>query len=332
MMQNIEELQEYLFSLTNGVNLSGQTVTAAPGGLPTPCFPNVIEKVLKILTGDEWDELTERAQNYLKWITVKADAIDELAPRPMHTTTRGFELLAIDRDGNSFGEIVERSQELGIPSVLVRFASLISTFLTVRLLRQQMERDREVMPSLTFSQNVDANYLNYPRTLKTLLELFPEYKEMFYFEINEEITEDYLTTIRALADDLGIRLALDDTNKMNINVHHQLLDLADWIKIDFEATANLEEQLLSGYGEKIILHFEEYAHGARSPVIVFEGLSETSPLKVFLEQRWKQIDTVLYFQSRERTPVPPWNKYFGLIQDYHDDKYGLFYKGLIDEQ
>ena len=62
------------------------------------------------------------------------------------------------------------------------------------------------------------------------------------------------------------------TNKMNINVHHQLLDLADWIKIDFEATANLEDQLLSGYGEKIILHFEEYAHGARSPVIVFEGL------------------------------------------------------------
>ena len=65
---------------------------------------------------------------------------------------------------------------------------------------------------------------------------------MFYFEINEEITEDYLTTIRSLADDLGIRLALDDTNKMNINVHHELLDLADWIKIDFEETANLEEQ------------------------------------------------------------------------------------------
>ena len=103
------------------------------------------------------------------------------------------------------------------------------------------------------------------------------------------------------------------TNKMNINVHRQLLDLAAWIKIDFEATANLEEKLLSGYGEKIILHFEEYAHGARSPVIVFEGLSETSPLKIFLEQRWKQIDTVLYFQSRERTPAPPWNKYFGLI-------------------
>ena len=80
------------------------------------------------------------------------------------------------------------------------------------------------------------------------------------------------------------------------------------------------------------MHLEEYAHGARSPVIVFEGLSETSPLKVFLEQRWKQIDTVLFFQSRERTPVPPWNKYFGLIQDYHDEKYGLFYKGLIDEQ
>ena len=48
-MQNIEELQEYLVSLSNESNLLGQTVAAAPGGLPTPCFPDVIEKVLKIL-------------------------------------------------------------------------------------------------------------------------------------------------------------------------------------------------------------------------------------------------------------------------------------------
>lgn len=331
-MQNIEELQQYLASLTIESNLIGQTVVAAPGCLPTPCFPDVIENVLEVVTEREWEELTDRARNYLKWISVKAESIDALAPRPLQKSTRGFELLAIDRDGNSFGEIVERSQELSIPSVLVRFASLIATFLTVRLLSQQMERDHEIMPSLTFSQNVDTNYLNYPRTLKTLLELFPEYHEMFYFEINEEVTEDYLTTIRTLAEDLGIRLALDDTNKMDVNVHHQLLDLADWIKIDFQATAYLEEQLLAGEGENIILHFEEYAHGARSPVIVFEGLQETSPLKEFFEQRWKMVNTVLYYQSRERSPIPPWNKYFGLIQDYHDDKFGLFFKGLINEQ
>ncbi|MCS5553170.1 MAG: hypothetical protein NZ878_07675, partial [SAR324 cluster bacterium] len=169
-------------------------------------------------------------------------------------------------------------------------------------------------------------------TLKILLELFPEYQQMFYFEINEEITEDYLKTIRALAEDLGIRIALDDTNKMDSHVHHQLLDLADWIKIDFQETALLEEQLIAGNGDKIIFHFEQYAQGARSPVIVFEGLTENSPLKVFLEQRWKESSTELYFQSRERPPVPPWNKYFGLIQNYHDDKYGLFFKGLINEQ
>ena len=331
-MQNIEELQQYLASLTIESNLIGQTVVAAPGCLPTPCFPDVIENVLEVVTEREWEELTDRARNYLKWISVKAESIDALAPRPLQKSTRGFELLAIDRDGNSFGEIVERSQELSIPSVLVRFASLIATFLTVRLLSQQMERDHEIMPSLTFSQNVDTNYLNYPRTLKTLLELFPEYHELFYFEINEEVTEDYLTTIRTLAEDLGIRLALDDTNKMDVNVHHQLLDLADWIKIDFQATAYLEEQLLAGAGENIILHFEEYAHGARSPVIVFEGLQETSPLKEFFEQRWKMVNTVLYYQSRERSPIPPWNKYFGLIQDYHDDKFGLFFKGWINEQ
>ena len=331
-MQNVEELQQYVTGLTDELILTGQTVVAAPGCLPTPCFPEIIEKVLGVVTESEWDDLTDRARNYLKWISVKAESIDTLAPRTLQMTTRGFELLAIDRDGNSFGEIVERSQELGIPSVLVRFASLIATFLTVRLLRQHMEHDHEAMPSLTFSQNVDANYLNYPRTLKILLELFPEYQQMFFFEINEEVTEDYLATIRSLAEDLGIRLALDDTNKMDVHVHHKLLDLADWIKIDFQATAYLEEQLLAGNGDNIIEHFQEYAHGARSPVIVFEGLTETSPLKAFLEERWKVTNTVLYYQSRERTPVPPWNKYFGLIQDYHNDKYGLFFKGLINEK
>ena len=74
------------------------------------------------------------------------------------------------------------------------------------------------------------------------------------FEISEEVSEDYLTTIRNLAEDLGIRLVLDDTNKMDVNVHHQLLDLADWIKIDFQATAYLEDQLSVGGGENIINH------------------------------------------------------------------------------
>ncbi len=330
-MKKIKDLKRYMRTLKNEPTLSGQAIVPAPGCLPTPCFPGIIEKILKVVINSEWDELSDRARNYLKWISVKAESIDVLAPKPLKQSTRGFELLAIDRDLNSFGEIVERSQELGIPSVLVRFASLISTFLTVRLLNQHMERDQEIMPSLKFSQNVDSNYLNYPRTLKTLLELFPEYKEMFFFEINEEVSTDYLTTIRDLAEDLQIRLVLDDTNKMDVNVHHQLLDLADWIKIDFQATAYLEKQFTLLGGEKIIAHFEDYAKGSRSPVIVFEGLQEKSPLKNFFEKNWKLSNTVLCYQSRERSPLPPWNKFFGLIQDYHEGKYGLFFKGLINE-
>ena len=331
-MEKFKDLKRYLGTLMNESTLTGQTIVPAPGCLPIPCFPDIIEKILEVVTVREWEELTDRGKNYLKWISVKAESIDTLAPRPLKKSTRGFELLAIDRDLNNFAEIVERSNDLGIPSFLVRFASMISTFLTVRLLRQYMERDEEIMPSLKFSQNVDSNYLNYPRTLKILLELFPEYQEMFFFEINEEVSADYLTTIRNLAEDLGIRLVLDDTNKMDVNVHHQLLDLADWIKIDFHATAYLEEQLSVGGGENIINHFEEYARGARSPVIVFEGLREISPLKKFLEENWKLKNTVLYYQSRERYPLPPWNKFFGLIQDYHEGKYGLFFKGLINEK
>ncbi len=331
-MQNQESIKDFIDQLKDEHLLACHVVAAAPGGVPTACFPDVIAAVLEHVTAQEWNELNERAKNYLKWFTIKAESIDILSPKMPQITPRGFELLANDREGTNFGIIVERCQEMGIPSVLVRFASLIATFLTVRLLQQHMQRDGEVMPTMNFSQNVDVNYLNYPRALKTILELFPEYREMFYFEINEQVTEDYLTTIRTLAEDLGIRLALDDTNKMDDRVHHQLLDLADWIKIDFQATAYLESQLLKGSGEEILGHFEQYARGAKSPVIVFEGLGEASPLKNFLEKRWQLTNTQLYYQSRERPPVPPWSQYFGLIQDYHADKFGLFFKGLIIEK
>jgi hypothetical protein len=66
-------------------------------------------------------------------------------------------------------------------------------------------------------------------------------------------------------------------------------------------------------------------------VIVFEGLGETSPLKYFLEENWKNFETAIYYQSRERLPLPPWDHYFGMIQDYLPEDYGLFFKGLLQE-
>ena len=71
-MQNLEELQQYTSQLTDESILTGHTVVAAPDCLPTPCFPDIISKVLGMVTEHEWDDLSERAQNYLKWITVKA--------------------------------------------------------------------------------------------------------------------------------------------------------------------------------------------------------------------------------------------------------------------
>ncbi|GIT73920.1 MAG: hypothetical protein Ct9H300mP28_37340 [Pseudomonadota bacterium] len=46
------------------------------------------------------------------------------------------------------------------------------------------------MPSFTFTQNVDQ-ISQLSTYFENSVELFPEYQQMFYFEINEEITEDY---------------------------------------------------------------------------------------------------------------------------------------------
>ena len=312
-------------------HLSKSVVLLVPPFLPFPCFPDTIELLLKKILPEEWNQISERARNYLRWISAKAESIDALVPKSPESPTKGFELLAIDRFGNSFGKIIQQCQDMEIPSVLIRFASLIATFLTIRLLRRQSAIDNMEIPSLMFTQNVDADYLNYPLALRTLLEFFPEYRKMFYFEVSEHLTTEYISTIRTLSSDLDIRLALDDSNKMSLEVHQQLLDLADWIKIDFQATAMLEKHLQKGLGDKIIWHYEYYAEGSQSPVIIFEGLSETSPLKSFLEDHWKLTQTSIYYQSRERLPIPPWNRYFGMIQDYIPGEFGLFFKGMLAE-
>lgn len=329
MPADLESLQTRLGDALSPESLLRQAAIAAPPNLPVPCFPELVPALLEGLLEHEWNRLSARAQTYLRWISVKAESIDVLAPKDAEPTTRGFELLAIHSTGDSFGKILEKCRELEIPSVLIRFSTLISAFLTVRLLRQQIEQSGDTTPSLLFTQNVDADYLNYPRALRTALELFPESQNAFYFEINEALTEDYLSTLRTLSEDLHIRLALDDTNQMDDTVHRELMDLAEWIKIDFQATRVLEQRLREGEGEQIVWQLEQYAHASRSPVIVFEGLGEHSPLKTYLAESWTDPETVLYYQSRERVPLPPWDRHFGLIQDHTPDEYGLFFKGLI---
>ncbi|MDE0907028.1 MAG: hypothetical protein OSB18_06550 [SAR324 cluster bacterium] len=329
MSADLETLQARLGDALTPEALLRQAAVAAPPNIPVLCFPELIPTLLEGLLEHEWNQLGTRAQNYLRWISVKAESIDVLAPKDVLPTTRGFELLAIHSTGDSFGKILEKCRSLEIPSVLIRFSTLISAFLTVRLLKQQIEQYGDTVPSLLFTQNVDADYLNYPRALRTALELFPESQSTFCFEVNEALTEDYLSTLRTLSEDLHIRLVLDDTNQMDDTVQRELMDLAEWIKIDYQATQVLEQRLREGEGGQIVWQLAQYAHASRSPVIVFEGLGEHAPLKTYLAESWSDPETVLYYQSRERVPLPPWDRYFGLIQDHTPEEYGLFFKGLI---
>ena len=70
-MKKIENLKQYLGGLMNESAIGGQAIVPAPGCLPSPCFPDIIEKILEVVTEREWEELTERAKNYLKWICNK---------------------------------------------------------------------------------------------------------------------------------------------------------------------------------------------------------------------------------------------------------------------
>ena len=147
--------------MLNPENLRQTVVAFAPPYLPIPCFPEVIGALLEHLMPLEWEDLNERGRNFLKWISVKAEAIDSLLPESSDSPTRGFELLAINREGNGFVKISEQSKELEIPSVMLRFSTLIATFLTVRLLLKQMKEDGVQAWHIEGYENLDWVLLDY---------------------------------------------------------------------------------------------------------------------------------------------------------------------------
>ena len=69
-MQNLEELQQYISQLTDESILTGHTVVAAPDCLPTPCFPDIISKVLGMVTENEWDDLSAVSYTHLTLPTI----------------------------------------------------------------------------------------------------------------------------------------------------------------------------------------------------------------------------------------------------------------------
>ena len=124
--------------------------------------------------------LSERARQYLKWLAIKAESIDAL-----HRNLPSPQLwIRVVSHGSFWTELWQDRQAVqGTRDSLsaLRFSSLIATFLTIRL-RRQMNR-QSAHASADVHPNVDADYLNYPRALKNLLQLFPEYQSMFYFEV-----------------------------------------------------------------------------------------------------------------------------------------------------
>ncbi len=61
--------------------LACSVVTPLPPSLPFPCFPDVVAELLGTLLAEEWSSLSERARQYLKWLAIKAESIDALAPK-----------------------------------------------------------------------------------------------------------------------------------------------------------------------------------------------------------------------------------------------------------
>ena len=302
-------------------------VILPPPKVPLWCFPEVVSSILDQLFPKEWRSLSLEGQQYVQGMSAKLEMIDQLFPTiDPSLRTQAVELLALDEECSSFAVIEKNGKTLKIAPVLIRFATIIVALMTIRVFRHHLKKTILSLPDLIFTQNIDTHYLDYIDELKAVFSVFPEYENLFYLEINEKITTDYLETIRDLSSQLKIPLVLDDSNKMNAFVHWKLLDLADWIKIDFQATRSLEERLIEGHGEQILLHFQRYAQNSKTAAIVFEGLQEDSLLKKFLLEFWNTQETSIYYQSRERLPSAPWDQCFGLLQDHIENEFGLYFR------
>ena len=112
MEKNFQNIPDEFFDIIKVDNIKQSAVVLAPPKVPLSCFPGIIKSLLSYLFKEEWDLLNQEGRDYLSWITVKAESIDAIDADGSQKSTKGFEMLAYDINGNSFGGIMEIAENL----------------------------------------------------------------------------------------------------------------------------------------------------------------------------------------------------------------------------
>lgn len=244
-------------------------------------------------TRDRWNSYSHEARQFLMSLGLCWEPFGHGAPVMLETNTIGFELLAKGPDGERYGQIMARTEAMGVDPLDVQLVLLLKGLGGIPAARRRLRMALGIRAeSLLMSVNLDDIVLRSEDFVEVVSR--NRIDETTLLEVNEEVTLERVSRLRQIADTYKLRLALDDSNNMHEEVRSALLDRVDLVKVDFKFC----REQLAGIGtvppEEIMRGLVDLRQ--EHVPLVIEGIETTQDI-AFIQNHWRKEYGPLYFQG-----------------------------------
>lgn len=294
-MKNLKLKPRAAAELPNNIKVNNQ--------LPLVTFPADIINYFQHVSPHLWKSLDEETQRFIATLGTKLEPIVQIIPQTPVPLVRGFENLALGSLGENFSEICARLPQLepGLLRLLLTLAALKTT----SMLRNNAAHHRNSgVWNLLFTINLDPEMLD-----SCYLDDFLEWHQRDWdtnviFEVNEKTSIAYLSRLKILQADFGIRFCADDFNDWDAEVKKALKDRVEMSKVDYK-TFRAAMDVRGDCPEEAIRLIA--AHRIAGKPLIVEGVENQNYLR-FLHKHWPSNKYgQLFGQGYIIEPGRPWD-------------------------
>ena len=280
--------------------------------LKTITYPDEIKNFFTSNFNDDWQKLTEEAKDFITNLSIKLEPFTKVFPCEPESITMGFETLGISGNGQSFFQVIEECQRLGIPEEIPRITFFILSLCVAQDLRGWWTRRDGIRgaDAIVFTINLDnelfsSEFLS-PENSGKIFSRYLACQDKILLEVNEKINEDKIKRVIELCHTYNFSIALDDSEEMSNLVRRDLKAYAKMVKISKYTSQKLLKSLSNASPSDTIAELAKYRQNGKPFVI--EGLERPEWIE-FLRNNWKEEYGELYIQGYAVTCKEGFTKY-----------------------
>jgi EAL domain-containing protein (putative c-di-GMP-specific phosphodiesterase class I) len=278
----IDNSSQRATNMTPTIETAIESMQTLCRAIPLVTFPSEVRRFVEdSITTNGWVGLSEQTKRIILTLGCKLEAIVQIVPPTPAPLVHGFECLALGEQGENFPTICSRC--LDLDPALIRICLAIVAIKTASSLRQEaLKKGHKGACNLLFTINLDPIMIESPHFKKFLSWYGLELKHNVIFEVNESTTKQYLSILKNLKTDFGLRYAADDLNHWQQDVRAGLIKHVEITKMDHSSFVKAME----GRGDNAKQTMRALlAHNIKNKALIVEGVQDPDYID-FLERHW----------------------------------------------